>query len=1223
MKLFKPQESIMHQIIFLVMALATLAIAAWASVTYNSTRIELTHAVNIQLRETAYLTLNEISHYGSPIQLQELGLSHVLGSLTLSKNQQALLLHQTLASHPELTELSLIDDTGTERLRVSRIKGYTDDDLRNMQQDSMVQRGLNGISSISSVYYSDFSEPEIVSITPVMTGNNKQKFLLRSLINLRGLWDIVHELSNEQNISMYVVDSRLRLMAHPDRSYVLSGIVLNNVPYADKLFSHKEPATAVRYKNIQGIDVMGIAILDTKNQWWVIIEQPYETAFASLSNIIKQSLLAMLLILVFLVVAVVYLSPKLLKPLNALIDATKKIQNGERNVRITSSAPSEIQNLNNAFNEMAQNLDTTISTLKYSEERYRKLLSTAPCLICILEPDGTVLYVNNVCTSITGYKPEDIIGKNWWDLLYPGKLREQVNALYKKFNKQDFTGQEMQLRNAAGNTRTISWNSFNEWDHQGNVNKIRIVGMDITDRVKAEQQARIAATTFETHEAIMITDAKTRIIRVNNAFTETTGYTAEEAIGNTPNMLQSNRHDKDFYNSMWRSINTYGIWQGEIWNRRKNGEVFPEWLTITAITDNKNNISNYVASFVDLTEQRLQQETIERAAAEEHVLAELLRISLQPLEMEAYLYQALHSLLVSVPWLKLMPRGAIFLTEEQDNQFILEMKASYNLNVNQMQLCAEVPFGKCLCGRSALQQAIIFAPSNDERHDIQLEDMDEHGHYNVPIVSGDTVLGVIVLYVPIHHKRQLHEEAFLLRVADVLSMGINHRHSKESIQYLAYHDELTDLANRRLLIDHLQQELTIARQQSLYGTLLFLDMDHFKTLNDSLGHSIGDSLLRQVAQRLREQIKEGDTVARLGGDEFMIMLSALDIDEETAAHHALEFSETVRMKLAEPYLVEGHEFHLTASIGIVLFPSENDNSDDIIKHADAAMYQAKADGRNTVRFFLPSMQESAYQRLTLERDIRRALLEQSFSLNFQPQVDADKNLIGTEVLLRWQHPQRGFISPAEFIPVAEESGLILQLGEWVLRSACEAYCDWLSNPVYNNSCKHIAVNVSPKQFHQAGFVNMVAQILDETGMPAEALILEITESIVIQDIEDTILKMQSLRTQGVRFSIDDFGTGYSSMAYLKRLPADELKIDQSFVRDVANDPNDAAIVDTIITLATNLELNVIAEGVETREEYEFLASRGCQSFQGYFFSHPLSREDFQDWLINCASACKQ
>ncbi|HCI13696.1 MAG: hypothetical protein A2063_07730 [Gallionellales bacterium GWA2_60_142] len=565
--------------------------------------------------------------------------------------------------------------------------------------------------------------------------------------------------------------------------------------------------------------------------------------------------------------------------------------------------------------------------------------------------------------------------------------------------------------------------------------------------VQEEREAalRIAAIAFETEEGMMVTDESGVIIRINLAFTRLTGYSAEEAIGRNPSMLKSDRQNADFYLRMWESLRRDNSWQGEIWNRRKNGEVYPEWLNITAVTGKDGKVTNYVGTFVDFTERK-----------------------------------------------------------KAENE--------------------------------------------------------------------------------IHH--------------------------------LAYYDTLSQLPNRRLLLDRLRQAVATGARNQSGGALLFIDLDNFKTLNDTKGHGIGDLLLIEAAKRLLACVREGDTVARFGGDEFVLLLEGLSNESAQAAVQARGVGEKVLEVLNRPYILEGNEFHSSSSMGITLFINYRLELDELLKQADTAMYEAKKSGRNTLRFFDPAMQEELEVRAHLEDGLREALRKQQFHLYYQMQVDHEGRILGAEVLLRWIHPERGLISPLQFIPLAEETGLIIPIGQWVLENACLQLKAWEADARTREL--QLAVNVSGRQFRQPDFVAQVSEILERTAIDSRRLKLELTESIVLDDVDDTIAKMQALRQFGVSFSMDDFGTGYSSLAYLTQLPLNQLKIDQSFVQHIGCKDSDATIIQTIIGMAENLGMGVIAEGVETREQRDFLEANGCMLYQGYLFGKPVPYEEFDALLkANC------
>ncbi len=552
-----------------------------------------------------------------------------------------------------------------------------------------------------------------------------------------------------------------------------------------------------------------------------------------------------------------------------------------------------------------------------------------------------------------------------------------------------------------------------------------------------EAALRIAAIAFETKEAIMVTDENTVIIRVNQAFTLLTGYSAKEVIGKPPSMLKSNYHDAEFFRRMWKILRHANNWQGEILDRRKNGKVYPAWLNITAVVGQDGKVTNYVGAFVDFTERK---------------------------------------------------------------------------------------------------------------------------------------------------------------------------QAKSKIHQLAFYDPLSQLPNRRLLLDRLRRAVATGARNQTCGALMFIDLDNFKTLNDTKGHDIGDLLLIEVAKRLQACVREGDSVSRFGGDEFVLLLEGLSEDMSQAATQARGVGEKVLEELNKPYILEGNEFHSSLSMGITLFCNYKQKVDDLLKQADTAMYEAKKAGRNTLRFFDPVMQEGLEARAQLEAGLREALHKQEFQLYYQMQVNRTGRILGAEVLLRWIHPERGLISPMQFIPLAEETRLILPIGEWVLKSACQQLKAWEADRLTRDL--NLSVNVSGRQFRQDDFVAQVSEIIKQTAINPLRLKLELTESIVLDDVADTIPKMQALKQIGVSFSMDDFGTGYSSLAYLTQLPLNQLKIDQSFVRNIGAKASDSTIIQTIIGMADNLSMEVMAEGVETQIQRNILESMGCMLYQGYLFGKPVPVEEF-------------
>jgi diguanylate cyclase (GGDEF)-like protein/PAS domain S-box-containing protein len=493
-----------------------------------------------------------------------------------------------------------------------------------------------------------------------------------------------------------------------------------------------------------------------------------------------------------------------------------------------------------------------------------------------------------------------------------------------------------------------------------------------------------------------------------------------------------------------------------------------------------------------------------------------------------------------------------------------------------------------------------------------IQEMEEQGKVRHRELLGRNKSGDIITVDVSIDPLMLNDTLCLLITARDISQLKN---AQAQIQHLAYHDSLTNLPNRALLMDRLSQQIALLKRHNLRGALLFLDLDHFKHINDSLGHPVGDSVLKIVTARLEASVRLEDTVARLGGDEFVVLISGLEGSHEEVIDQVHELADTLRELLAEPMFLDGHRLQVTPSIGVALIPDHGSTPADLLKRADIALYRAKDSGRNATQMFHSTMQKAASDRLRLENDLRQALARGEFSLSYQPQVDTRGNrIIGAEALLRWRHPILGNLPPSEFIQVMEESGMILEVGNWILEEACKTGGGLLRKGLIDAGDFSLCVNISPRQFRQSDFVERVERCLHTYDLPHRLLKLEITEGIVIQNIEDTIAKMRQLKQLGISFAMDDFGTGYSSLTYLKRLPVDALKIDQSFVRDATTDPNDAELVRAIVAMAASLNLSIIAEGVEKQEQLDFLAQLDCHFYQGFLFSEPLSADGFEALL---------
>ncbi|MCO7247577.1 EAL domain-containing protein [Halomonas sp. Mc5H-6] len=558
---------------------------------------------------------------------------------------------------------------------------------------------------------------------------------------------------------------------------------------------------------------------------------------------------------------------------------------------------------------------------------------------------------------------------------------------------------------------------------------------------QSEAELRISATAFQTHLGMLIADANGHVLKVNNTFTRITGYSEDELVGKSTRILNSGRHDSAFYRKLWQRVQVAGSWEGEIWSRRKNGDVFPEWLTISAVYDPQGALTHYVATMSDISESK---------AAE------------------------------------------------------------------------------------------------------------------------------------------------------------------QEIHQLAFYDPLTGLANRRLFMDRMEAALKDVNRHARWGALLFIDIDNFKQINDTLGHYVGDQLLQHLARLMGQMLRETDTLARLGSDEFAVLIEGMSKSRE----HTAELAENIAQKLQDlirlPVMIRGESLNVTASIGITVVNDHASSVDDYLQQADMALFQAKSSGRCALSFFDPTMQAELLARVRLENELSQALANEEWRLHYQPQIDQEGRCIGVEGLLRWQHPERGLVMPGEFIPLLESTELINPVGDWVLEAACQQLAQWAHQPGFAELS--VAVNVSPLQFRQVDFVNKVESILQRTGAPSHRLKLEVTESLFVEERDDAREKMRQLKQQGVRFSLDDYGTGYSSLAYLAHLPLDQLKIDQSFVQQVIDSKANAAIVESTIALAQSLSLEIVAEGVESDAQQAWLSAHGCQTYQGFLFGQPMPLDVLEAWL---------
>lgn len=739
---------------------------------------------------------------------------------------------------------------------------------------------------------------------------------------------------------------------------------------------------------------------------------------------------AFLAALVFLPGMLLFMRGNVTRPLRALMESAQSITRGEWVTPAGTRRNDEIGALAQAINVMAQTVQARERELREKQSLVEGMINNAPSLIQVKDAHGRYIMVNNRWEEFFGQSQREALGLTADETLSPAsalQVRDNDDLVRRTRMPHQF---EEQLEGVSA-TRTFDSIKFPLLDEHGEVFAVCGISQDITERKAAEERLKLTQRVVdETAEGIMITDAQTRIIEVNPAFSMITGYARDEVLGHTPALMGSGRHDRLFYKEMWNELLRTGQWSGEIWDRRKNGQVYPKWLSISAIYDAEGHVTHYVGVFSDITKVK---ET----------------------------------------------------------------------------------------------------------------------------------------------ERQL--------------------------EHLAHYDSLTGLPNRILFQDRLRRALARHRRHAQKGALMFLDLDRFKQVNDTLGHEKGDELLIEATARLLDCVREDDTVARLGGDEFTVVLN--DLDDETLAR---DVAERIIRSLEKPFDLSGNETFISASIGIVFFPGDGDTIEELTRNADMAMYEAKNQGRATFRFFNEGMNARILERMVLEGGLRTATQEDQLRLFYQPKFDIPGGrIVSVEALVRWIHPERGLLGPDKFIPLAEETGLILEIGRWVLFEACRQARAWIDE---HGIALPVAVNLSARQFADPGLSDDIAKALEQSGLDASMLAIEVTESMIMDDVNRAVGVLRRLKRLGLSIAIDDFGTGYSSLNQLRRLPVDELKIDRTFVSDIPDSVEDMEIVTAIISMAKSLKLSVIAEGVETLEQLDFLRAQGCDLAQGFLIGKPVEKD---------------
>ncbi len=776
------------------------------------------------------------------------------------------------------------------------------------------------------------------------------------------------------------------------------------------------------------------------------VGEPRTTAFAPLHRLTYTYLVLAALILLAVFAAARAIARRITRPLAQLTMSAEQVAlNVYHELNTDAAGTDELGQLTASFDHMVHSLREAQAELEHRvEERttalraqrndYRVIFDSVPAHIWYFDCDGRALRANRRAADFLDLRIRNLLGKSVFELFPPAFAQRchDSNLQVLSSGREQFNTVEP-LQRPDGQLAWLRIDKAPFRDEAGEIRGVVVFASDVTAEINAQDHTRLTAKVFDnTLEGIVIVDAQLRIAAVNRAFCRITGYTQEEVLGRNPRLLASGAQGGSFYREFWRALRRRGEWRGELWNRRKGGEVYAEHLSVSSVRNDSGEVTHYVGVFSDIT-------TLKR--------------------------------------------------------------------------------------------------------------------------------------------------------------------TEQRLEQMAYYDTLTGLPNRTLFTERLHQALARRQRNPLPLGVMFIDLDRFKMINDTLGHEAGDMLLQHVAQQLQDCLREQDTVARLGGDEFIVLL-----EQPGDEAHVVRIADRMLAALSRPFMFGGHEVFTGASIGIAIHPTDGADLESLLKNADTAMYRAKNSGRNTYVFYQPEMNASSHQRLRIESELRRALHHNEFVLHFQPQIElASGRITGAEVLVRWNHPERGLLQPADFLAVAEECGSIIDIDRWVLRSACRQYRDWLDDGLQG---MHLAVNLSSRHILQRQLSDEVKQVLGQHCLPGEWLELEFTETSLIQNNDDIQRALREIRAMGIRIAIDDFGTGYSSLLYLKRFPVDVLKIDQSFVRGVPENTEDTSIIEAILAMAARLKLQVVAEGVELQGQAGYLHANGCPQAQGYFYGRPMAAEEF-------------
>ena len=1102
--------------------------------------------------------------------------------------------------------------------------------------EEYLQRTLEAKApQVSEPFFSTQENPRpvVMFTAPVFGAGGEVTAIMAGSLDLLGNNFLGHlrEIRLGERGYLYLYNQERTLIVHPDRNRILKQDV---PPGANLMFDRAldgfegtgETATS------RGLAALSSFKRLSTTGWILAANYPLAEAYAPLVRIRGIFFPAMAGMLLLASLAVWLLMRHLTSPLLRL---TQKVLTVEEVVAETDvnqvRKGDEIAVLSRAFSQMLERVEEHRQDLQHQLCFLQILIDAMPNPIFYKDAKGCYLGCNRAFETYIGIHRKKLIGKSVFDLA-PNDLAEVYHRADVELFDQG-AGQvqtyESSVLFADGSRHEVIFYKATFAEADGCLGGLVGTMLDISERKRAEEQLRkLSRAVQQSPNVVVVTDALGRIEYVNPMFTQVTGYTSEEAIGQNPRLLNAGDTPAVYFRTLWETLAAGREWRGEFHNRKKNGEFYWENALISPLKTPEGSITHIVAVKEDITARKLAER---RQKLTEQVFS-LLSLPSEKTDKIRDILQLIRDFTGC-------EAVGIRLRENADFPYYR------TLGLNDESLAAEndrhadsgPKVAACLCGKILLgltdpalpcftpggsywlSSPVGVAPDGTAgpgclcaRGLGQSESFQSMAL--IPLRSGEEIIGLLQMLDRRPEMVKPDLVQFLETLGASIGIAFEHRQvaeqlleKEELLNFLANYDPLTRLPNRSLLCDRLQHTMARARRSGSSVALLLLDLDRFKTINDSLGHEVGDRLLLEVAHRLQGVVREMDTLARFGGDKFAIIL-----EEVADLQKAVRVAQKVLDELSRVMTLDGFQLYVTASIGISLFPNDGTDLESLLQHAEAAMYRAKETGRNNYQFYRPEMNARTRERLLLENSLRQAVEKQQLILYYQPKIDLSSGqMTGVEALLRWPHPDLGMVSPVDFIPLAEETGLIVPIGEWVLRTACDQAKTWQRSGL---PPLRVAVNISGRQFRQTDFVDMVEGVLAQAGLDPRGLELEITESVAMENVEETILTLTALKARGVHLAIDDFGTGYSSLSYLKRFPITSLKIDRSFINEVGTDPNDAAIASSVIALAQAMSLEVVAEGIETEEQLRFLVARGCTEGQGYLFSRPVPPVELELFL---------